>query len=360
MKKISLLLVFIVVISCSKKSEKIFPVKRNMTESVYSSLTVQPDSLYQAYAIVAGILENNLVEEGDHVSKGDPLIQINNNTPKINTQNAKLSLELAQENYKGSSTMLRTINDEIAAAKLKYYNDSINYYRQKNLWDQNIGSKVTYDSKKLNYQLSSNSLQLLKSRYNRTENELRVAVQQALNAYRTSLINTKDFTVKSAIDGKVFALYKNIGEIVNSMEPLASIGSSSDFIVEMLVDEVDIVKIETGQRVLITLDAYQDTVFVGSVSKILPKKDERNQTFMVEALFNKPPKTLYPGLSGEANIIIAKKENVLTIPKAYIFEDNKVKTDNGIVAIKIGLQNMEYVEVVSGIDSSTELHKPIE
>ena len=39
------------------------------------------------------------------------------------------------------------------------------------------------------------------------------------------------------------------------------------------------------------------------------------------------PNVLYPGLSGEANIIIAKKENVLTIPKEYLIDGNKVKTD---------------------------------
>ena len=40
------------------------------------------------------------------------------------------------------------------------------------------------------------------------------------------------------------------------MEPLASIGSATDFVIEMLVDEVDIVKISKDQKVIITLDAY--------------------------------------------------------------------------------------------------------
>ena len=85
------------------------------------------------------------------------------------------------------------------------------------------------------------------------------------------------------------------------------------------------------------------------MSKILPKKDERNQTFKVEALFTETPKVLYPGLSGESNIIISKKDNVLTIPKNYIIGNNQVKTDNGLVTITTGLENMEFVEVTSGI-----------
>ena len=360
LKRILIFLIMTLTFSCSKKEDKILPKKQDLTESVYTSVIIQPDSLYQVYAAVAGILENNLVEEGDVVSKGDPLIQIINNTPKLNTQNAKLSLQLAKENYNGSAAVLKGIQDEITAAFLKYKNDSVNYFRQKNLWNQNIGSKVEFDTKQLNYQLSSNNLQLLESKYNRTKNELYTAVMQAENNYKTSLIATKDFTVTSTINGKVYALYKNPGEVITTMEPLASVGSATDFILELLVDEVDIVKIAKGQNVIITLDAYNGEVFKGKISKILPKKDERNQTFTVEALFDTPPKTLYPGLSGEANIVIAKKDSVLIIPKNYLIDDTKVKTDEGLVSIITGLQNMEFVEVLAGIDSETYIYKPKE
>jgi multidrug efflux pump subunit AcrA (membrane-fusion protein) len=172
------------------------------------------------------------------------------------------------------------------------------------------------------------------------------------------LISTKDFTVKSKINGKVYALYKEPGEIVNTMEPLASIGSVNNFVIDMLVDEVDIVRIKIGQDVLIHLDAYNGKIFKGNVSKIYPKKDERNQTFKIQAVFENPPEVLYPGLSGEANIVIDKKDSVLTIPKNYLIDDNKVETDIGLVTIITGLQDMEYIEVIEGIDKDTYIYKP--
>ncbi len=354
---VTILLVSII-FSCSDKKEKINPIKRDITESVYSSVTIQPDSLYQVYSIVAGILDQNLVEEGDLVSKEKPIIQIINNTPKLNAQNAKLSLDLAQENYNGSADILSAIEDEILAGTLQFKNDSTNYFRQKNLWEQNIGSKIEFDTKKLKYQLSSNNLNLLKSKYSRTKNELKTALKQAENNYKTSLITTKDFTVKSKIKGKVYSLNKNEGEIISTMEPIATIGSAIDFIIEMLVDEVDIVKISINQKVIISLDAYKEEVFTGKVFKIYPKKDERNQTFLVEALFDEAPKTLYPGLSGEANIVIDNRKDVLTIPKEYLIEGNKVKTDDGEITIQTGLQNMDFVEVLSGITEETNIYKP--
>ncbi len=352
------IIILFVLFSCKKDDEKILPSKTDITESVYSSVTIQPDSLYQVFAAVSGILNKNLVEEGDLVKKGDPLLQIINNSPKLNTENAKLSLQLAQRNFEGNDAILRSVQDEINAAKLRIANDSINYFRQKNLWAQKIGSKAEFESRKLAFELSSNSLKLLKIRYKQTKNELETQFKQAQNNYKTSLINTKDFTVNSTIDGKVYSLLKNQGEIVSNREPLASVGSDYKFIIEMLADEVDIVKIETGQPVLLTLDAYGDKVFKAKVSKIYPKKDERNQTFTVEALFEDGPEVLYPGLSGEANIIVGQKKQVLAIPRQYVSEDNKVKTEGGMVKIKPGLQNLDSVEILSGITADTWIYKP--
>ena len=353
MKPYYFIIIILFLFSCSNDKGKINPKHQNLTESVYSSAIIQPDSLYQVYAIVAGILDNNLVEEGDLVLK-----EIINNTPKLNSQYAKLALDLAKENYNGSAAVLEGIKDEIQAANLKLKNDSINFHRQQNLWNNNIGSKIDYDTKKLNYELSRNNINTLSSKYNRTKNELETTVKQAQNNYQATIINTTDFSVKSKINGKVYALYKEPGELVSTMEPIASIGSASVFNIEMLVDEVDIVKIALHQEVLITLDAYNNEVYSAKVSKIFPKKDERNQTFKVEAVFIKEPDVLYPGLSGEANIIISKKDSVLTIPKTYIIDNNKVKTDDGLITITIGLENMEFAEVLSGIDKHTYIYNP--
>ncbi|WP_149277016.1 efflux RND transporter periplasmic adaptor subunit [Pareuzebyella sediminis] len=343
---------------CGTNRERVFPEKTSLTESVYSSVTVQPDSMYQAYATVAGIIDKNLVVEGDTVSRGAPLVQLVNTTPKLDTQNAGLALQLAQEKYDGTSAILKGIKDEIAAAELKFQNDSISYFRQQRLWSQGIGSKAEYDNLKLAYELSSNDLSLLEQRYESTKNELESYVKQARNKYKAAQVTTGDFTVTSKIRGKVYAVLKNQGEIVTTMEPLAIIGSSNDFVIEMLVDEVDIVKIAIGQKTLITLDAYKNEVFNAKVSKIYPRKDERLQTFKVEALFDNPPNTLYPGLAGEGNIIIDMREDVLTIPKAFLVNGNEVETAQGRIQLQLGLENLERVEVIDGIDSNTEILMP--
>lgn len=350
-------LCFVALISCQEAEDKIFPQKRPLTESVYASATVQPDSLYQAYSIVMGILDKVWVEEGDTVTKGQKLLQIINTSPELNLKNAELALQLARENYSGSAAVLKGIEDEIRAAELQLRNDSINYYRQKNLWNQNIGSKVEFDNRKLAYELSQNNFRLLNQKYSRTKNELATQLQQAENNYKTSMTTTKDFTIVSKIDGKVYAINKNPGEIINTVEPVATLGRSDTFIIELLVDEVDIVKVRLGQKVYLTLDSYNSQVFEAKVDKIYPRKDPSSQTFKVEAVFISPPEVLYPGLSGEGNIVIQEKRETLTIPKEYLIGDNKVLTTDGEKEITVGLHNLDLVEVLDGLTEQTAIYK---
>ncbi|MCX2720119.1 efflux RND transporter periplasmic adaptor subunit [Lentiprolixibacter aurantiacus] len=353
-----ILFLVICLAQCGTSTDKIYPTRSGLTESVYSSVTVQPDSLYQVYAAVGGILEKNLVEEGDKVRKGDPIAQIVNNTPLLNMENARLNLELARENYSGNNAVLSSMRDEINSARLKLQNDSANYYRQKKLWDQKIGSEVEYDNRKLAFELSSSNLQLLVGNYERMKNELKTKLIQAENNYKTATIASEDFTVTSKINGTVYELFKNQGELVSSQEPVAAVGSSDKFVIEMLVDEVDIVKIREGQKALITLDAYNTEVFEARINKIYPLKDERSQTFKIEALFIDAPEVLYPGLAGEGNIIIMEKKDVITIPKDYLFDGNKVKTEDGIIEVRTGIENLDRVEIISGLDTQTHILKP--
>ncbi len=85
MRYLFILVFVIAMLSCSGIEEKIYPQKTRLTESVYASVTLQPDSLYQAFAAVGGIVDRNLVEEGDRVRKGDALVQIINSAPELSS-----------------------------------------------------------------------------------------------------------------------------------------------------------------------------------------------------------------------------------------------------------------------------------
>lgn len=351
-------LICLCLLACQGEEKGIYPQSGSITESVYASVTVQPYDLYMAHAAVGGILENYAVEEGDTVAEEQAIAQIRNTTPELNVSQARLNLEQAQQNLAGQANLLNELEDQLKTARLQYRDDSINFQRQQNLWKQNVGTQVEYDRRKLAYEAAGNNLKAIENRLQRTRTELQNQLEQARVNYQTALTASEDFSVKSKTDGKVYALYKEPGELVNPQEPLAAIGSADSFVVEMLIDEVDIARLKEKQAVYVTLDAYPGQVFEAEVSKIYPQKNERSQTFTVEATFKERPERLYAGLSGEANILISRRRNTLTIPRDYLAENKQVLTENGMVAVSTGLQSLERIEITAGIDTTTRILKP--
>jgi multidrug efflux pump subunit AcrA (membrane-fusion protein) len=127
---------------------------------------------------------------------------------------------------------------------------------------------------------------------------------------------------------------------------------------ELTVDEVDISRVQLGQKVVIGMDAYKDQVYQGKITRIYPNLDPRTQSFLVEASFDKQPASLYPGMSAEASIVIQEAKNALVIPLSYLTEKNTVFTVDGEKQVTVGLKGLDKVQILKGLDSSSELVLP--
>ncbi len=354
----TLTLMTLITAACTQTPETIKPTISDLTESVYASVSIQPEDLYFAYTTTSGILESVYIEEGDSVVAGQAIAKITTTNPRLNIENANLNVELARENYLGQSNQLTTITNEMEQVTEQLLLDSINYHRQKKLWRQNIGSKSTLENLELKYELGQKKLVGLKKRYRQAEIELDNQLKRSQNALKRAQSDLSDYIIKAKIDGQVYNLLKNEGELIHPQEPLAAIGKRKDFIIEMQIDEIDISKITLGQQTLISLDAYPGEVFEGRISKIYPQKENRTQTFKVEGEFTQAPKILYAGLSGEANIVYAQRSNVISIPRNYLINNELVKTTEGEQKVKLGISTMDRIEIISGIDTSTQILKP--
>lgn len=330
----------------------------SLVESVYASVQVEPYDYYQVYAKSNGVIEQLLVEEGDSVSKNEIIAILTPEQSKLQVEDASLQLALAKENYKGEQALLSNIQQELSLSKEQERLDSINYERQLNLWSQSIGSKAEVEALELKYQSSQTKTALLAKQYNQKENELETMYKQSLNALAKAEDMLSDMFIRSTMNGIVYTLNKNEGELLTIQEPIASIGKADCFVVKLAIDEVDIRKIELGQKSIVRLDAYPDEVFELTINKINPTKDPKTQTFLAEADFKDAPEKLFVGLSGEANIVIQQEENVLWVPREYLFENNKLKTKEGDIEVELGLQNMNQVQILSGIDTQTVIIKP--
>lgn len=356
--KYSICFLILILFSCADERESTKVSQKEMVEAVYSSILIEPMNVYKVNASITGYIESLNVKEGDIVKAGDILCVISNKPIKLNEQNAALNYELLKETYSGEANLIEEMKLEMQSAKLKMQNDSLNFTRFKALYDKNASSKFEYDNATLTYEISKNNYRTLKKRIVRKENELKNQINQSKNNLNASNLRTDDYTLKSNINGKVFQVMKEKGEFISMQEPFAIIGDEENFKLKMLIDEVDISRIDVGQKVLVTLEAFKNQLFEAKIAKIAPKMDERTQTFEVEALFTKGPKKMYMGLTGEGNIVINEKKNALVIPREYLMPGNKVETENGIVNVTTGLSNWSFIEITSGIEEGTLIYKP--
>ncbi len=344
---------------CGKKPETITPTVGPITESVYASGVVKAAGQYQVFPTVNGTVTALLVKEGDTVKAGQALLRIDDRSSSLGNRNAEAQLRLLEQNAKDSGPVLSQLKEGVDQARDKYTIDSTNYARQQALWKQQIGSQNELDQRQLAFTTS-------KAAYNRAQKalveareRLRTELDVARNNVALSSAGNDDRTPRSLIDGIVYDLRIEPGELATTQKAVAVIGSATDLFLELEVDEYDITQVKPGQRVLVTLDSYAGRRFEAVITRIIPIMDERSRTFKVEATFKERPPALFPYLTVEASIVLRMKDKALTVPAAYVINGTYVLTaPDERTPVKVGARDMEKVEILEGINSGTELYKP--
>ena len=237
--------------------------------------------------------------------------------------------------------------------------DSINFVRYANLLKSNATARVEYDRAEIQYKNSRNDFLAVKNRLIKTQNDLDLAIQNSYNQLKISQEESGNYVLRSDIDGMVFKIAKEQGELVRRSEVVAVVGKPDNFFLRLTVDELDIQRVKVGQEVVVKIDAYPDQLYHGKVSKVYPLVDTRQQSLRVDVLLTEKLPGLFSGLAVEANIIIRQKDKALVIPRQSILSGDSVliSTTTGEKKVKIirGIETLEETEIISGLDAESKL-----
>jgi HlyD family secretion protein len=132
------------------------------------------------------------------------------------------------------------------------------------------------------------------------------------------------------------------------------------------IDEVDAPALKKGMQTRISLDAFSDRAFSGSVRRIAPyvldiEKQARTVDIEVDFVNKEDIAQLMPGYSADAEVIIEIRDKVLRIPTEAIKDENTVLVhdpDDRILeqrSIKKGISNWIYTEVLSGLQEGEQV-----
>ncbi|HPF51496.1 MAG TPA: efflux RND transporter periplasmic adaptor subunit [Draconibacterium sp.] len=268
--------------------------------------TVEADEDVNVAAETAGIIDEVLVTEGQNVRKGQVLARINTDVLERSVDELQVQLDLAKTNYQ----------------------------RQKNLWDQNVGSEMEY----------------LRAKNNMESLEKRIASLQ-------TQIDLAE--IKSPADGVVDVVYQKKGNIGSPQTPFAKVVNISHLKIYGDVSESYLTKVHTGDNVLVRFPAL-NTEQKASIAQIGNVIDPNNRTFRIRINLNNPDKSIKPNLISVLRLRDYVNENAIVVPALYIKEDFSghytyivEKNGSDVVAKKIyvtpGVSDNNLTEVTKGM-----------
>jgi len=234
---------------------------------------------------------------------------------------------------------------------------------------QTISSlKLDVESAKSELKLAKNNLAELTAKPRKEDVELYKAQVEQVKAQIALLENKiEESILKSPTEAKVVKINKEIGELVQPVlaGSVIELLPTNPFQVEVDIYEEDIVKVDIGDKVEITLPAFPDQKFTGKVVSIEPAEEliEGVVYYKTKIDFEGVPKNLKPGMTADISITKILKENVIVIPEeALKTQDDKIlvevlkgkKTEER--EIKIGTRGSEgKVEVISGLKEGEQV-----
>ena len=364
----------IIVLNLNSRREKSVKVtvekaKRDDLVSIISaSGEIKPKKNVNISAQIPGRIIKIGVVEGQEVKRGDFLLQLDASQYEANADRDKAFIQSSRaERIKVQAGLLQ--------------NKSV-YDRQKNLFDNQLIAREQLDQAKTQFDIAEASLK-----------SIDFQIEQAQASLKSSMDNLSKTVFGAPIDGIITSLRVEEGEVAiigtmnNPGTILMTIADLSVMEVEVEVDETDVIGAELGQEADIRVDAFPGRIFKGKVTEIgssalqksgvASSSTQESKDFKVVVTLDDPSKQLKPGLSASADIITARKSNVIAVPiSALVVREKKSEGDvksksdkdneeegvyvvqNGrakFVPVQKGIMGEMVIEVVGGLQEGQEI-----
>lgn len=197
-----------------------------------------------------------------------------------------------------------------------------------------------------------------------------ITAQQAAVAGAQASVESANAKIQNAeiiapISGTITQFDAKIGQLATPNVPLISIMSDTGYEVDAGVSETDVGKILVNDTVTMTLDAFPNETFNGTVFYIAPSETNIQGviSYQIKISFNKPDARFKSGLTANINIQTKQKDNVLVLPQYAVLQNDvgnfvEVLTNNVVkqIPVTLGIQDQKgNVEIVSGVTEGEQV-----
>lgn len=329
---------------------------------------IEPVQNFEAHAPVATTVKRILVKEGDHVRRGQLLLQLDDADIRTQAARALAQVKSAQADQSalktgGTQEELIILNAQLVKARsardaAQHNVDALRHLQQE-------GAASSGELRQAEDTLASAQAdvtqwqQKLNDRYSQPEvARIQAQASAAQAAYDAAEDALSKSTVRAPFDGVVYSLPVKQGAFVQAGDLLLQEADLSRVMVRAFVDEPDIGRLLPGQKVEVTWDALPGRTWTGSVtgvpSTVKPRLN-RNIGETTCAVDNHDLRLL-PNVNVNVTILVAEHDNVLTLERdALRAEDSKLYVYQIVndrlkrQPVEISLQNLTRVEITSGL-----------
>jgi RND family efflux transporter MFP subunit len=140
----------------------------------------------------------------------------------------------------------------------------------------------------------------------------------------------RDYAITAPFGATVLRRDAEPGDLATPSRVLFVVADEGSLRVTADLDERDIARVAEGQRALIRADAYPNRTFEATVSEVTPQGDAATRVFRVRLSLS-PEAPLLPGMTVEANIISAQRENAILAPATAVRDDAVYVVEDGRV-----------------------------
>ncbi len=276
--------------ACASKDQKAIPVasvpvtRRDIVIDAQATGVVEPIFVVEVKSKAGGMIVKLPVETGTVVKPGDLLVQIE--TRDVQNQYDQVAAQLD-------------------AAKSKLEVSTAQKKRADELFKSRIITATEHEAAQIDFANSQSAL---------------VSARTSLDLRKQSL---EDATVSATVGGTIIERTVALGTVITSATgafgggtTLLKMADLSKVRIRALFNETDIGQVRPGQTATVTVDAYPERRFVGTVEKIEPQAViQQNVTmFPVLVTLDNTEGLLKPGMNGETNVMVEQRSAVLSVP----------------------------------------------
>lgn len=311
--------------------------ERNIVRSVESVGTLLAWEEVTVSSDAAGTVEKINVDLGDKVKAGGVLAVLDQREAKLNLEDAEAAHQ----------TGIKTLEKE----KARLEDSKTTFKRNSELKKQGMVSESQFDAAKTQYDVALAQMKEAGARARQS------AVR--LDFLRKRLADT---VIKAPISGEISKRFVSAGEAVKERMGLFTIVSTGRLKFSAAVPEVFVPELEIGAEVAVSIEAFKDRVFKGSLTRLSPVVSPETRTLEIEAVIPNTDGALKPGFFAKGAVITKKNVAAVFVPEAAVYSFAGV-TKVFVVAggkaserhVSTAARSGDMVEVIGNVKAGDEV-----